>query len=59
MRAILFLLGLMLGISPACAQSWRDRLPQDELIYFLLPDRFENGDTTNDMGGQTGDRLKT
>lgn len=37
----------------------RQRLPEDEVIYFLLPDRFENGDTTNDRGGLKGDRLKT
>lgn len=37
----------------------RARLPQDEVIYFLLPDRFENGDPSNDRGGLTGDRLTT
>ncbi len=45
--------------TPALAQSYRDRLPQDETIYFLLPDRFENGDAANDKGGIKGDRLKT
>jgi glycosidase len=39
--------------------NYRARLPQDEVIYFLLPDRFENGDPSNDRGGLTGDRLKT
>jgi glycosidase len=43
----------------ANAQDYRARLPQDEVIYFLLPDRFENGDTKNDTGGLKGDRLKT
>lgn len=33
------------------------RLPQDEIIYFVLPDRFENGDPSNDTGGIAGDRL--
>src|SRR5688572_29086022 len=37
----------------------RARLPEDELIYFLLPDRFENGDPRNDRGGLKGDRFKT
>ena len=37
----------------------RARLPQDEVIYFMLPDRFENGDPKNDLGGLKGDRLKT
>ncbi|PIC00891.1 alpha-amylase family glycosyl hydrolase [Caulobacter sp. X] len=27
------------------------RKPRDEVIYFLLPDRFENGDLANDHGG--------
>ncbi|MEM7664879.1 MAG: alpha-amylase family glycosyl hydrolase [Pseudomonadota bacterium] len=34
-----------------------DRLPEDEVVYFVLPDRFENGDPTNDRGGIEGDRL--
>jgi len=40
-------------------QDYRDRLPADEIIYFLLPDRFENGDTANDRGGLSGGRLRT
>ncbi len=51
---------VMLGLSqPALAADYRARLPQDEIIYFLLPDRFENGDPPNDRGGLTGDRLAT
>ena len=49
----------MLAAAPAAAQGYRDRLPEDEVLYFLLPDRFENGDTTNDRGGLKGDRLVT
>jgi len=51
--------------SPAPAQTaepatnYRDRLPEDEVIYFVLPDRFENGDPKNDTGGLKGDRLVT
>ncbi len=37
----------------------RARPAAGEVIYFLLPDRFENGDTANDRGGLKGDRLKT
>jgi glycosidase len=37
----------------------RARLPQDEIIYFLLPDRFDNGDPSNDRGGLTGGPLQT
>ena len=41
------------------AADYRARLPQDEVIYFVLPDRFENGDPSNDRGGLSGDRLTT
>ena len=52
--------GLLALAAPAlAAPDYRARLPQDEVIYFVLPDRFENGDTTNDRGGLSGDRLKT
>ena len=54
---------LIAALAPAAAASptadLRARLPQDEVIYFLLPDRFENGDPSNDRGGLTGDRLHT
>ena len=35
----------------------QERLPQDEVIYFALVDRFANGDRGNDRGGIRGDRL--
>lgn len=41
------------------AEALRQRPPEDEVIYFLLPDRFANGDSANDSGGLTGDRLVT
>ncbi|MDP5281454.1 alpha-amylase family glycosyl hydrolase, partial [Sphingomonas sp. DG1-23] len=59
MRNALLLLAFSLLSAPAAAQSYRDRLPEDEILYFLLPDRFENGDTANDRGGLKGDRLAT
>ena len=43
--------------APTELSDVRARLPEDELIYFLLPDRFENGDAANDRGGIKGDRL--
>ena len=57
-------LALLLAASAAPAQTaaptdYRARLPQDEVIYFLLPDRFENGDASNDRGGLTGGRNVT
>jgi neopullulanase len=59
MRKILLALALSGLALPVQAQSFRDRAPEDEVIYFLLPDRFENGDPRNDKGGIKGDRLKT
>jgi glycosidase len=37
--------------------AFADRQPEDEIIYFMLPDRFENGDPSNDTGGIPGGRL--
>lgn len=48
------------GVARAQATSdFRARPPQDEVIYFLLPDRFDNADPSNDRGGLTGDRSVT
>jgi glycosidase len=41
------------------ATNFRARPPQDEIVYFMLPDRFANGDASNDRGGIAGDRLHT
>lgn len=43
----------------ASAQDFRARTPEQEVIYFVLPDRFANGDPSNDTGGLKGDRLVT
>jgi glycosidase len=59
MKKIFMAIGALLAAAPALAQDYRARLPQDEVIYFLLPDRFENGDSGNDRGGLSGDRLAT
>jgi glycosidase len=47
------------GLAPAEAASYLERSPEEEVVYFLLPDRFENGDPANDRGGLAGDRLQT
>ncbi len=47
---------------PAGAQQaapFLGRLPEDEVIYFVMPDRFENGDPSNDRGGLEGGPLET
>ncbi|MFF5179923.1 pullulanase-type alpha-1,6-glucosidase [Micromonospora sp. NPDC000316] len=53
------------------AAQWRDEPTAEALLkagdttaraeqfYFVLPDRFANGDRRNDRGGLTGDRLRT
>ncbi|MFN3989419.1 MAG: alpha-amylase family glycosyl hydrolase [Erythrobacter sp.] len=41
----------------ASSDSLRQRPPEDEVVYFVLPDRFANGDPRNDRGGIKGDRL--
>ncbi|WP_353228812.1 alpha-amylase family glycosyl hydrolase [Novosphingobium sp.] len=43
----------------ALASQVAARGVDDEIIYFLLPDRFDNADASNDRGGLTGDRLHT
>lgn len=45
--------------SPGPLAEVRARTPNQEVVYFVLPDRFENGDPGNDTGGLKGDRLKT
>lgn len=47
-----------LGIA-APADDVRSRPPQRDVIYFVLPDRFANGDPANDRGNLKGDRLRT
>ncbi len=47
--------------SPAATQTataMADRQLEDEIIYFVLPDRFENGDPKNDRGGIKGGPLQ-
>jgi len=58
-RALHYSLVLMAfaGVANA-ADAVRDRAPTDEIIYFVLPDRFENGNPANDRGGVSGDRLQ-
>jgi len=47
------------GDGANAAADFRARPAQDEIIYFLLPDRFANGKAANDRGGLGGDRLHT
>lgn len=54
-----FLLGALIAQDTIAAGDFRDRLAEDEVIYFMLPDRFDNGDPRNDRGGLKGSRLET
>src|SRR6185295_12665031 len=58
MRRLLYALCACVSMGAAAA-DYRERLPEDEVVYFVLPDRFENGDPGNDRGGLGGDRLTT
>jgi len=42
---------------PEGESTLRERPPEDEIVYFVLPDRFANGDTSNDRGGIEGGAL--
>jgi len=62
----LITLALLLAPLPAAAQeadiaAVRARAPTDELVYFVLPDRFENGDarTTGAGSRATGSQRAT
>jgi glycosidase len=37
---------------------YQKRSFQDEIFYFVLPDRFYNGDTSNDLGASAGDNKR-
>jgi neopullulanase len=61
MKVLIATLSAALLAAPAQAQlaDHRARAASDEVIYFVLPDRFANGDPSNDRGGLKVDRLKT
>lgn len=58
-KRALLALGALASVAAAPAPTFRARTPEQEVIYFVLPDRFDNGDPANDRGGLTGDRLVT
>lgn len=45
--------------APTEGTSFRERLPSEEIVYFVLPDRFENGDPSNDLGNFSGGPMET
>jgi len=42
---------------PEADSALRERPAEDEVVYFVLPDRFANGDASNDKGGIEGGAL--
>lgn len=46
-------------VFPATLTESAENQATDPLIYFVMIDRFENGDETNDRGGLVGDRTIT
>jgi glycosidase len=59
LNAAVLLAAALVAPAPSSAASFRERPPEAEIVYFLLPDRFENGDPSNDRGGFKGGRLNT
>jgi glycosidase len=48
------------GGSPAALAAWPTQSSlATQRIYFVMPDRYANGDTSNDSGGLSGPRTKT
>lgn len=56
---LILLLETVFALDARAADALRERAPQDEIVYFVLPDRFENADTANDRGGLQGGPLAT
>ena len=56
--SVAYAIALIAAAQAAPAADFRARSPQDEIVYFVLPDRFENADPKNDKGGIKGGRLK-
>ncbi len=52
------LIGAPIAIADTLADL-RARTPAQEIVYFVLPDRFANGDPRNDKGGLKGGPLQT
>ena len=52
-------IGCGAALAQAPAADFRARPPEQEVVYFVLPDRFENGDPANDRSGRRGGRLVT
>lgn len=46
-----------LPATPPTRLPYRERPAFDDIIYFVLPDRFENGDPSNDTAGISGGPL--
>ena len=47
----------LLGVSMAWGADYRQRAVEEEIIYFVLPDRFANGNPANDTAYLQADRL--
>ncbi|MEO0971746.1 MAG: alpha-amylase family glycosyl hydrolase [Pseudomonadota bacterium] len=64
LRSVLVLLvasGWSLGADAAAGRGVApiaERSAQDEVIYFVLPDRFDDADPANNRGGMSGDALQ-
>lgn len=46
------------GTGAAHMPPYIERKWQEDFVYFIMPDRFLNGDTSNDHGGIDGDKFR-
>ena len=49
-------LAATLSLSACLPETYVERDVRDDVFYFVMPDRFNNGDTTNDLGDLGGDK---
>ena len=59
MRRLLSILLIIATLLPASLAFSQEKSKSGEIIYFVMVDRFDNGDVSNDQGGLVGDRSIT
>lgn len=55
---LLFFIFFGLASSPVLADGKKRKNIEDEVFYFVIPDRFYNAEDSNDTGGISGDRTQ-
>lgn len=55
-KSLLFLVLIQFLLTPSIAAPSEEAASKDPIIYFVMVDRFANGDPSNDLGGLQGSR---